>query len=146
MQLSEELARTFTAMGRLLRDREGLLSPSELEVLARLAGRECTRSRDLARVEGLDPSTMSRRLASLAERGLVERHPDPDDRRAQVLGLTEEGRALLAAERARRVTLITDTLSDWPEQDLDQLATLLGRLADSIDTARDGHTGTRSAS
>ncbi|ANS79579.1 Transcriptional regulator, MarR family [Serinicoccus hydrothermalis] len=115
-------------------------------MLVRLAGRQCTRSRDLARAEGLDPSTMSRRLASLEERGLIQRHPDPDDRRAQVLGLTAQGRETLSAERARRVTLITDTLSDWPEHERDQLAALLGRLADSIDAARDGHTETRSAS
>ncbi|WP_161600281.1 hypothetical protein [Serinicoccus marinus] len=45
MQLSEELARTFTAMSRLLREREGELSRSDVGVLVRLAGQECTRPR-----------------------------------------------------------------------------------------------------
>ncbi|WP_299520362.1 MarR family winged helix-turn-helix transcriptional regulator [uncultured Serinicoccus sp.] len=144
MQLSEELARTFAAMGRFLREREGDLAPTDVAVLARLAGQQCTRSRDLAQAEGLDPSTMSRRLASLAERGLVERHPDPADRRAQVLGLTEAGLAALTQERARRVELVTDTLADWPEAEKAQLADLLGRLADSLESARGTHTSGQS--
>ncbi|WP_281966076.1 MarR family winged helix-turn-helix transcriptional regulator [Serinicoccus marinus] len=143
MQLSEELARTFTAMGRLLREREGELSRSDVGVLVRLAGQECTRSRDLARAEGLDPSTMSRRLASLAERGLVQRHPDPEDRRAQVLGLTAAGRAALAAERSRRVELVTATLADWPAHDQQRLADMLARLADSIEQAQEHATPPR---
>ncbi|WP_298750047.1 MarR family winged helix-turn-helix transcriptional regulator [uncultured Serinicoccus sp.] len=144
MQLSEELARTFAAMGRFLREREGDLAPTDVAVLVRLAGQQCTRSRDLAQAEGLDPSTMSRRLASLAERGLVERHPDPADRRAQVLGLTEAGLAALTQERARRVELVTDTLADWPEGEKAQLADLLGRLADSLESARGTHTSGQS--
>ncbi len=144
MQLSEELARTFAAMGRFLREREGDLAPTDVAVLVRLAGQQCTRSRDLAQAEGLDPSTMSRRLASLAERGLVERHPDPADRRAQVLGLTQAGLEALTQERARRVELVTDTLADWPETEKAQLADLLGRLADSLESARGTHTSGQS--
>lgn len=140
MQLSDELARTFTAMGRFLRDREGELSRTDVVVLASLADQRCTRSRDLARAEGLDPSTMSRRLASMEQRGLIERHPDPDDGRAQIVRLTEQGRQVLTDERARRVDMVTDTLADWPEQDKTQLADLLGRLADSLESAHTPHT------
>lgn len=136
MQLSEELGRTFAAMGRLLHERQGDLSRSDFGVLVRLAGKECTRSRDLAHAEGLDPSTMSRRLASLAERGLIRRSADPADGRAQVLALTAEGEQTLRAERARRVALVTDALSDWPDADRDDLARLLARLADTIESTR----------
>ena len=90
------------------------------------------------------PSPRCRRLSSLAERGLIERHPDPADRRAQVLSLTETGRRALAQERDRRVDLVTDTLADWPEQDKAQLADLLGRLADSLEADRGGPTAGQS--
>ncbi len=40
---------------------------------------------------GIAPSTLSRNLDRLVERGLVERGPDPDDRRAQRAALTAEG-------------------------------------------------------
>lgn len=140
MHLSEQLARTFTTMGRFLHEHEGDLSRADFIVLVRLAGRECTRSRDLAHAEGLDPSTMSRRLASLVERGLIRRSPDPADGRAHVLALTAEGERAVQAERSRRVDLITETLADWPEQDQDDLARLLARLADSIEASRESAT------
>lgn len=136
MQLSEELARAFTSMGRLVSELHGDLPRPDFLVLVRLANNECARSRELAEAEGLDPSTMSRRLASLGARGLVERTADPDDGRAQILTLTQAGREAVAQERARRVALITDALADWDDADRAELARLLGRLSDTVETQR----------
>ncbi len=139
MQLSEQLARAFAVMGRTIHDRGAELPRPDFLVLARLAstrdGDPCRLS-DLAQAEGLDPSTMSRRVASLCERGLVERAPDPDDRRAHRLRLTAEGERALAVERTRRATVITDALSDWDEADKEQLAALLAQLTDSLEARR----------
>lgn len=136
MQLSDQLSRAFITMGRFINQDEGEISRPDYVVLVRLAARDCTRSRDLADAEGLDPSTMSRRIASLAERGLVERAPDPADRRAQILALTQVGRAAVDTERARRVQVVTDALADWSDQDRGDLARLLGQLADSLEQPR----------
>ncbi|MGO0575976.1 MarR family winged helix-turn-helix transcriptional regulator [Ornithinimicrobium panacihumi] len=138
MQLSEGLARAFASMGRLVHDWQGDLTQGDYATLVRLSAAECTRSRDLAEAEGLDPSTMSRRLASLAERGFVDRHPDPADRRAQVIGLTDPGREAMLAERTRRLELITGALGDWTQEDRDELARLLSRLSESIEARRAG--------
>ncbi|MFK5634410.1 MULTISPECIES: MarR family winged helix-turn-helix transcriptional regulator [unclassified Ornithinimicrobium] len=141
MQLSEELARAFASMGRLLDDFQGEeLSRPDFTVLVRLAPKDPTgepvRSRDLARSEGLDPSTMSRRLASLADRGLVAREPDPADGRAHLLTLTDAGCEAVRRERARRVTLVTDALDGWDDPDRAELARLLSQLTDSLETRR----------
>lgn len=141
MQLSEQLARAITSMGRLINDFQGEeLSRTDFLVLVRLAlpggEHEPVRSRDLARAEGLDPSTMSRRLGSLAERGLISREPDPADGRASLLSLTEAGAAAVEAERARRVALVTDALDGWAEQDRAELARLLSQLTDSLEARR----------
>ncbi|SOC57963.1 MarR family winged helix-turn-helix transcriptional regulator [Ornithinimicrobium cerasi] len=141
MQLSEELARAFASMGRLLNDAQGEdLSRSDFAVLIRLplarGEGEAVRSRDLARSEGLDPSTMSRRLASLADRGLIEREPDPADRRAFLLTLTAAGRRAVEQERARRVALVTDALQRWDDADRAELARLLSRLTDTLEDRR----------
>lgn len=125
-------------MGRLVHDWQGDLTQGDYATLVRLSAAECTRSRDLAEAEGLDPSTMSRRLASLAERGFVDRHPDPADRRAQVIGLTDPGREAMLAERTRRLELITGALGDWTQEDRDELARLLSRLSESIEARRAG--------
>lgn len=141
MQLPDQLARAITSIARLVQDFEGEeLSRTDFLVLVRLSlpGGEGTavRSRDLARAEGLDPSTMSRRLGSLAERGLICREPDPADGRAFLLSLTETGAAAVARERARRVALVTDALDGWAERDRTELARLLSQLTDSLETRR----------
>jgi DNA-binding MarR family transcriptional regulator len=48
--------------------------------------------RDLADVLGHDPSYITGLIDQLEERGLVERRPDPTDRRVRLLVVTEEGR------------------------------------------------------
>lgn len=140
MQLSEQLARAFAAMGRAVNERVADLPRADYLTLARLAsvleGEGPCRPSDLAHAEGLDPSTMSRRVASLVERGLVEKETDPDDRRAHRLRLSAAGEEALHAERARRVALVTDALAGWDESDKDDLARLLGQLSDTLDSRR----------
>ncbi|AXH96562.1 MarR family winged helix-turn-helix transcriptional regulator [Ornithinimicrobium avium] len=140
MQLTEQLARAFAAMGRAINERDAELPRSDYLTLVRLAnaveGEGPCRPSDLAHAEGLDPSTMSRRVASLTERGLVERETDPDDRRAHRLRLTVVGAEALRVERHRRVALVTDALAGWEESDKDQLARLLGKLSDTLESRR----------
>jgi DNA-binding MarR family transcriptional regulator len=72
--------------------------------------------------------TMTNRVDRLSARGLVERYPDPDDRRGVIVRLTTEGKAavddaftaLLDAEHA--------LLEDLPERDRKKLASLLRAL------------------
>lgn len=46
----------------------------------------------LAETLSLEPSSLVRVVDQLLESGLLERHEDPNDRRARILRLTEEGR------------------------------------------------------
>ena len=134
MQLSEELARLFTLLWRVTNDQRRGASLTRLEylVLARLERDGAMRAGDLAHDEGLDPSTLSRRVAALAERGLVERKTDRDDRRAQQLQITPSGRDAFLAEQRRRVSLVTDAVAHWPQPDRARLAELLHDLNDSL--------------
>lgn len=54
----------------------------------------------LGRRLGIQPSTLTRNLARLEERGLVRRVADPDDARASSVALSDAGRE--AARRLRR--------------------------------------------
>jgi DNA-binding MarR family transcriptional regulator len=72
--------------------------------------------------------TMTNRIDRLAARGMVERYPDPEDRRGVIVRLTTDGKsavdaaftALLDAERA--------LLEGLPERDRERLAGLLRTL------------------
>ena len=130
--LSDHLTVLFGQMSRAIARQPGLLTRAEYAVVSVLDHTGPRRLGDLAEADGSDPSTVSRRMASLAERGLVERQPDPGDGRAHRVALTERGRGVLDAERRRRAALVTDALSGWPEADRADLTRLLIRLSDSL--------------
>lgn len=76
-----------------------------------------------------DLSTVSRQVASLIGRTLLERRADQLDGRASLLALTDEGRALLAVRAQDRQAFFNDMLSDWDLDELDQFAAQLSRFA-----------------
>ena len=87
---------------------------------------------ELAEAEQVRPPTISRLVKELEAEGLVERLPDPGDRRVQRLRATDEGRRLLHEGRARRVEALARDLEDLAPGDLATLeaaADLLERLA-----------------
>ncbi len=74
--------------------------------------------RELAARVGLDVSSLVRLLDILEQRQLVERRPDPQDRRANRLFLTMAGHAQVA-----RIRGLVEPLEDDLLQDLDDAAT-----------------------
>lgn len=68
------------------------LTDSEYSVLAILGAYEPLGPTELSERSGLAPATISDHLSRLERRGLVDRSPNPDDRRAAILRLSAEGR------------------------------------------------------
>jgi MarR family transcriptional regulator, transcriptional regulator for hemolysin len=64
-------------------------------VLVRLDRFEGLKQAELAEMLDLQPITLTRLLDRLAECGLIERRPDPNDRRAKLLYLTAKAKPLL---------------------------------------------------
>ena len=64
-------------------------------VLVRLDRFEGLKQAELAEMLDLQPITLTRLLDRLAECGLIERRPDPNDRRAKLLYLTPKAKPLL---------------------------------------------------
>ena len=81
----------------------------------------------------IDPSTASRLVEQRVKDGLLERSPDPDDRRRSVLRLTPSGYALLAELAASRIEMLSEVTEDWSSTDLRTLERLLERLTDGFD-------------
>ncbi len=77
------------------------VAPHQLSVLARLEAAPATPG-ELADVERVSAPSMTRTVSRLAERGLVERHPDPRDGRQVLVALTPAGRHTLEATRRER--------------------------------------------
>jgi DNA-binding MarR family transcriptional regulator len=89
---------------------------------------------DLAACANLDASTVSRHVTQLHRAGLIERTPDPVDRRAQRVKLSEGGRQALTAAQQARLALVEQSLEGWDPQDLEHLDRLLTRFVADIDT------------
>lgn len=101
-------------------------------VLVRVARLAPVRLSELAEELDVDVSTASRQIAALAEAGLVDRSPDPEDRRATRLSPTPEGEAVLTELREARRRALAEVLGEWGEGDVTTLTALLGRLVDDL--------------
>lgn len=96
---------------------------------------------DVARRLRVDLSVASRQVAALADRGYVVRRADEDDRRAQVIAVTPEGRRALRESHRRMVEALSAALHAWDDADIASLAAGLQRLRD--DYTRDEEEGSR---
>ena len=86
-----------------------------------------------ARMQVVGPH-VTRQVNELERRGLVLKVPDPHDSRSRLIESTPEGKA--ATERYVGVILglFTEVLTEWPEQDRNDLGRLLKRFADDVTT------------
>ncbi|MFM9451053.1 MarR family winged helix-turn-helix transcriptional regulator [Streptomyces europaeiscabiei] len=133
----EELVRQLSAIGAVKRVLTRMLPhecPGGSAGVLTLLGRhgEMRMSR-LAELLSVDMSVTSRHVAHVAERGWIERLPDPVDKRSRILRLTPEGRAVVSELDRRSSRLMAARLSDWSDDEVAQLARLLGRLRESFD-------------
>ena len=83
---------------------------------------------DLAARERVSPPTMTRLVDVLADAGLVDRRPDPEDRRGQLVELATAGGGLLAEIRRERTTLLSQRLAALSPADRAALAAALPAL------------------
>ena len=78
--------------------------------------------------------TMTNRVDRLAQRGLVERSPDPSDRRGVIVRLTPEGQRTVDAAMADLLDRERHLLAELPAAERDDLAGLLRRLLSPFET------------
>jgi DNA-binding MarR family transcriptional regulator len=126
MRLIHGLKAQHTAEGG--RDRAALVLLFPLDRLGPL------RQSALAELVHADPSTVSRHVTLLVDRGLVLRVADELDGRASRLVLTDAGRAQLDQLRSERVAYLRTVTADWTDDELDTFTTLFDRLLDGIAT------------
>ncbi|MEV0554417.1 MarR family transcriptional regulator [Streptomyces sp. NPDC050597] len=136
----EELARQLSAIGAVKRGL-GRVLPHECPagsaaVLTLLDRHGEMRMSRLAELLAIDMSVTSRHVAHVAERGWIDRSPDPADKRSRILRLTPAGQDMLAELSERYMNALVHYLADWSDDEVDQLNTLLGRLRTSFGDCR----------
>jgi DNA-binding MarR family transcriptional regulator len=106
------------------------LSPHQARALKVVGERDGVRLTDLADTLRIAPRSATEVADGLQERGLVERTPDPGDRRAVILRPTDEGRRIRAQIDAARAADSAELYGRLSAADRATLARILRTLAD----------------
>jgi DNA-binding MarR family transcriptional regulator len=118
---------------RLRRERpDHGLTVSQLSALGILYSASAMTPRELADAERVQPPSMTRIVAVLEERGLVQRSAHPTDRRQVILSPTETGAALIRENRRLREAWLARQLAALTPSEratLRDAAQILDRLA-----------------
>ena len=86
----------------------------------------------LAELVHADPSTVSRHVTLLVERGLVRRVADELDGRASRLVVTPAGEAVLESMRQERDGLLEQVTASWTPEELASFTRLLSRFVQGL--------------
>jgi DNA-binding MarR family transcriptional regulator len=123
-------------MGQLIRRlrRENLFPLNQASVLGRLDRCGSQSVSDLAAGERVRPQSMAQTVGDLEAEGLVERKPDPDDRRRALVILTAAGQSRIEADRRAREGWLVKAFEEMPETDvaaIERSVEILRRVADA---------------
>ncbi|PWU52405.1 MarR family transcriptional regulator [Micromonospora sp. S4605] len=133
-QLAPQLRDAITRLNRRVRQARpvGDLTVTQLSALTSLKLAGALTPRELADIERVQPPTMTKIVAKLEERGLVQRSPHPTDGRQVILAATEGGRAVLDQFERARNSWLADRLAELSEAERDtlrQAAEILQQIA-----------------
>jgi DNA-binding MarR family transcriptional regulator len=117
----EELARLRVVLARITRSldrqtRGDLLTRTQFSALATIARRGPIRVSEVAEIEGVNPTMLSRILGKLEDAGLVRRSPDPSDGRVSHVAVTDAGAELHRRLRTERTKLLATQLAVIPDE------------------------------
>jgi DNA-binding MarR family transcriptional regulator len=113
------------------------LTRSQWQVLAYLANNEGINQSGLADLLEIEPITLCRIVDKLQALGLVERHPDPSDRRVRLLHLTPAARPKLTQLRKLGEVTRGEALAGVSEADTERLLRTLQALKANLAEACD---------
>ncbi len=134
LELAGALRISVMRLARRLRNQrtDYSVSITQLAVLGSLMRHGTMTPRELADHERIQPPSMTRILAALEDKGLIERAGHPTDRRQVLVSLTESAVAMISEDRRRREAWLTQRLAELTPGEratLRAAAPILERLA-----------------
>lgn len=134
-----EIAETAHALRRSFDRRAATLgvTRAQWKVLFRLSRTPGLRQVELADKLDVEPITLSRIIDRLADAGLVERVPDPSDRRAWRLQVTEAAQPLIAKLRKLADGLIDDAFKGLGDEELELMRGKLALVRENLAAAEE---------
>jgi DNA-binding MarR family transcriptional regulator len=141
---AEDVARLRIVISRLARQLNATsagegLTPTQVSVLGMITFRGPLGLAELAHLEGLNPTMVSRVVRKLDEDGLIRRVPDPSDLRAARVEVTPEGALVHERVRELRTRAVSECVERLPGQtarELLQALPAMEALAEELKAAR----------
>jgi DNA-binding MarR family transcriptional regulator len=115
------------------------LTPSQISILFTVVRHGPVRLSELAEIEGVNPTMLSRIAAHLTEAGLIVRTADPGDRRSSFVQASAAGRRIrerIHRERTQALSAHVEQLSDEHRDALWQALPVLEELAERLPSGR----------
>jgi len=135
--LEQEMGVLVRRIRRLIAERARMvhpdLSPVAYSMLMALNDSGPRRASDLVDLFSIDKGAVSRQVSALLDLGLIERSPDPEDRRAAILAITEEGSRRLSTIAEMRRREVIDRLSGWSDEDLRGFVAVMARYNSELE-------------
>src|SRR6266850_1587079 len=103
-------------------------STARMRLMTQIASEGSVRFVDLVEAFGFAPRTITDAVDALEADGLVERRPDPADRRAKRISLTAAGEAMLETVKPVQRKFCDELFDALSDQEREQFTVLLGRL------------------
>ncbi|MGD0332350.1 MAG: MarR family transcriptional regulator [Xanthobacteraceae bacterium] len=138
LSLNREFAFILNDVARLLRtyaDHRAAqfgITRAQWVVLVRVQRSEGLNQSELAELLDLQPITLTRLLDKLCDSGLIERRPDPADRRAKRLFLTAAARPLLERLAVLGEETMANTLAGVEPEGVEQMVSKLAIVKDNL--------------
>lgn len=137
---AQTLVDTVFLFGRSLRatissGTESVLPSALVSVLFMLAARGECRQNELAADLCVSQSSLSRQMSDLADAGYVERNPDPTDKRAFRVRVSDQGHEVLEETKQRRAARLRSMLEDWSQEEALAAVSSLQRLSETFGAA-----------
>jgi MarR family transcriptional regulator, transcriptional regulator for hemolysin len=108
------------------------ITRAQWAVLVRLERSEGLNQTELADILDLQPITLTRLLDKLSDSGLIERRPDPSDRRAKRLFLTPAARPLLEQLAALGEETMASTVAGIEREGVEQMVSQLALVKENL--------------
>lgn len=130
-KLARELNATATGEG---------LTPTQASVLGLITARGPLGLTELAQLEGLNPTMLSRVVGKLTTLDLIQRDPDPADLRVIQVEATDAGRQIHERVKLLRTEVIAQCLDQLPEKSAQIIIDALPALDELAQALRSTHT------
>jgi DNA-binding MarR family transcriptional regulator len=113
------------------------LTPSQASALGLIVARGPLGLGELAEIEGLNPTMLSRVISKLHSLGMIDRIPDPADLRSASVVSTTAGKRVSREVKARRAAAVSRGLEKVAPEQADLLTRALPALEAFAETMRE---------